>query len=174
MSLTMHQAAIPALTRGLNSLSAILAKAAAHAEARNIDPQVFLQARLAPDMFPLLRQAQIACDLAKGCAARLADQEVPSYADDEAGFDDLQARIAKTLALVAGVTPAQLEGSEDRAVTLKVRGEEITFSGLGYLRNFALPNFYFHLTTAYAILRHNGLELGKPDFLGGAPASLVE
>ncbi|OHX14738.1 hypothetical protein BI347_15435 [Chromobacterium sphagni] len=174
MSLTLYQVSIPALERGLHSLAAILRKAAAHAEAKSIAAEVFLNARLAPDMFPLLRQTQIACDLAKGCAARLAGVEVPSYADDESSFDELQARIARTLDFIANIRPEQLDGSEARTVVLKLRGEEIRFSGLGYLRNFALPNFYFHLTAAYAILRHNGVELGKPDYLGGAPGTLAE
>ncbi|UGA36242.1 DUF1993 domain-containing protein [Chromobacterium haemolyticum] len=167
MSVSMYQASVPVLIRGLNNLSAILDKAAADAAARNIAPDVLLNARLAPDMFALTRQVQIASDSAKGCAARLAGVEVPSYADDEASFADLQQRIAKTVAFLQGFNAAQIDGSEAREVVLKVRGDEIRFSGQNYLLGFVLPNFYFHLTAAYAILRHNGVALGKMDYLGG-------
>lgn len=167
MSVSMYQASVPALIRGLNNLSAILDKAAADAAARNIAPDVLLNARLAPDMFALTRQVQIASDSAKGCAARLAGVDVPSYADDEASFADLQQRIAKTVAFLQGFNAAQIDGSEMREVVLKVRGDEIRFSGQNYLLGFVLPNFYFHLTAAYAILRHNGVALGKMDYLGG-------
>ncbi|BBH11269.1 DUF1993 domain-containing protein [Chromobacterium haemolyticum] len=167
MSVSMYQASVPALIRGLNNLSAILDKAAADAAARNIAPEVLLNARLAPDMFALTRQVQIASDSAKGCVARLAGVEVPSYADDEASFADLQQRIAKTVAFLQGFNAAQIDGSEAREVVLKVRGDEIRFSGQNYLLDFVLPNFYFHLTATYAILRHNGVALGKMDYLGG-------
>lgn len=167
MSVSMYQASVPALIRGLNNLSAILDKAAADAAARNIAPDVLLNARLAPDMFALTRQVQIASDSAKGCAARLAGVDVPSYADDEASFADLQQRIAKTVAFLQGFNAAQIDGSEAREVVLKVRGDEIRFSGQNYLLGFVLPNFYFHITAAYAILRHNGVALGKMDYLGG-------
>lgn len=167
MSVSMYQASVPVLIRGLNNLSAILDKAAADAAARNIAPDVLLNARLAPDMFALTRQVQIASDSAKGCAARLAGVEVPSYADDEASFADLQQRIAKTVTFLQGFNAAQIDGSEAREVVLKVRGDEIRFSGQNYLLGFVLPNFYFHLTAAYAILRHNGVALGKMDYLGG-------
>ncbi|WP_114155168.1 DUF1993 domain-containing protein [Chromobacterium haemolyticum] len=167
MSVSMYQASVPALIRGLNNLSAILDKAAADAAARNIAPDVLLNARLAPDMFALTRQVQIASDSAKGCAARLAGVEVPSYADDEASFADLQQRIAKTVAFLQSFNATQIDGSEAREVVLKVRGDEIRFSGQNYLLGFVLPNFYFHLTAAYAILRHNGVPLGKMDYLGG-------
>ncbi|OQS31019.1 hypothetical protein B0T40_23685 [Chromobacterium haemolyticum] len=167
MSVSMYQASVPALIRGLNNLSAILDKAAADAAARNIAPEVLLNARLAPDMFALTRQVQIASDSAKGCVARLAGVEVPSYADDEASFADLQQRIAKTVAFLQGFNAAQIDGSEAREVVLKVRGDEIRFSGQNYLLGFVLPNFYFHITAAYAILRHNGVALGKMDYLGG-------
>ncbi|QOZ85578.1 MULTISPECIES: DUF1993 domain-containing protein [Chromobacterium] len=167
MSVSMYQASVPVLIRGLSNLSAILVKAAADAAARNIAPDVLLNARLAPDMFALTRQVQIASDSAKGCAARLAGVEVPSYADDEASFADLQQRIAKTVAFLQGFNAAQIDGSEAREVVLKVRGDEIRFSGQNYLLGFVLPNFYFHLTAAYAILRHNGVALGKMDYLGG-------
>lgn len=167
MTVSMYQASVPALVRGLNNLSAILDKAAADAAARNIAPEVLLNARLAPDMFALTRQVQIASDSAKGCVARLAGVEVPSYTDDEASFADLQQRIAKTVAYVQSFDAARLDGSEAREVVLKVRGDEIRFSGQNYLLGFVLPNFYFHITAAYAILRHNGVALGKMDYLGG-------
>ncbi len=167
MSLSMYEASIPVLARMLGNLSNILGKAEANAQARSIDPKVFVESRLAPDMYPLARQVQIASDMAKGCAARLAGVEVPSWADTEASFEELQARITKTLDFIRGIDAAQLEGSETRTVVLKMRSGEISFSGRDYLLNFALPNFYFHITTAYAILRHNGVDVGKLDYLGG-------
>lgn len=167
MSLAMYQASVPVFIRGLGNLSAILAKAATHAEAKQIEPSVFINARLAPDMYPLSRQVQIASDVAKGCAARLAGIEVPSYEDNETTFPELQARIAKTVAFLQSVSPSQIDGSEQRPISLKLRGNEVSFLGQPYLLGFVLPNFYFHLTTTYAILRHNGLEIGKQDFIGG-------
>jgi uncharacterized protein len=166
MSLTMYQASIPVFVRMLGNLSSILNKAAAHAEAKKIDPAIFINARLAPDMYPLNRQIQIATDMAKGCAARLAGIDVPSYEDNEFTFPELQARIAKTVAFLQTVSAGQINGSEERTVTLKLRSKEISFLGQPYLLNFVLPNFYFHITTAYAILRHNGVEIGKMDFAG--------
>ena len=166
MSLTLYQASIPVFIRMLGNLSAILDKAAAHAEAKKIDPAVFINARLAPDMYPLSRQIQIATDRVKGCAARLAGVEVPSYPDNEATFPDLQARIAKTVAFLHSVSAEQINGSEEREVTLKMRDKDIHLLGQPYLLNFALPNFYFHVTAAYAILRHNGVEIGKMDYAG--------
>jgi uncharacterized protein len=166
MSLSMYQASIPGFIRGLGNLSAILTKAEAHAVARKIDPAVLVNARLAPDMYPLLRQVQIATDSVKGCAARLAGVEIPSYEDNETTFEELQGRIAKTITFLHGVSAAQIDGSEERKIMLKMRGKEVNFSGQAYLLTFVLPNFYFHLTTAYNILRHNGLEIGKPDFIG--------
>jgi hypothetical protein len=163
----MYQASVPVFIHGLGNLSAILDKAATHAEAKKIDPSVFINARLAPDMYPLSRQVQIASDVAKGCAARLAGIEVPSYEDSETTFPELQARIAKTMAFLQSVSPSQIDGSEQRPISLKLRGKEVSFLGQPYLLSFVLPNFYFHLTTAYAILRHNGLEIGKQDFIGG-------
>lgn len=167
MSLTMYSASVPVLVRSLNNLSAIIDKAAAHAETKKIDPQVFITARLAPDMFAFARQVQIASDTAKGCAARLAGIEVPSYSDTETTFDELKERITKTVAFMQSVQPEQIEGSEDRTVVLKMRSGDLTFSGQDYLLGFVLPNFYFHVTTAYDILRHNGVEIGKLDYLGG-------
>lgn len=166
MSLSMYQASTPVFIRGLGNLSAILDKAAAHAEARKIDPAVFINARLAPDMFPLPHQVQIVTDVVKGCAARLAGIEVPSYEDTETTFPELQARIKKTVAFLKSVSAAQIDGSEERKITLRLRGKDVSFLGQPYLLNFVLPNFYFHITAAYAILRHNGLEIGKLDYLG--------
>ena len=167
MSLSMYEASIPVLARMLNNLSSILKKAEANAQARGIEPKVFIESRLAPDMYPLARQVQIASDMAKGCAARLAGVEVPSWADTETSFEELQGRIAKTREFIKGIDATQLEGSESRTVVLKMRNGDLSFSGRDYLLNFALPNFYFHLTAAYAILRHNGVDVGKMDFLGG-------
>ena len=150
----------------LHSLDAILTKAEAHAVAKKIDPAVLLAARLFPDMFAFTRQVQIACDHAKGAVARLAGLELPKFEDNEQSFADLHARIAKTIAFVESVSAAQLNGSEEREVTLTVGGKEMTLKGLAYLLGFAQPNFYFHLVTAYNILRHNGVEIGKRDFLG--------
>jgi uncharacterized protein len=166
MSLSMYQASVPVLARALTILSTLLDKAAAHAEARKIDPAVFVNARLAPDMFPLARQVQAASDAAKGCAARLAGIEVPSFADAETTFPELKARIAKTLSFLESVRPAQIDGSEERTVTLKLGGREVNFTGQQFLLTFSLPNFFFHIVTAYDILRHNGLEIGKRDYLG--------
>lgn len=167
MSLSMYQASVPVFLRNLKNLSAILDKGLANAEARKIDPTVFVNARLAPDMHALARQIQIATDTAKGCGARLAGIEVPSYEDTETTFPELQARIAKTMAFLQGLTAAQIDGSEDRAITLKMRAGDVNFTGQNYLLNFALPNFFFHYTTAYAILRHNGVDVGKMDYIGG-------
>ncbi|MCC6074088.1 DUF1993 family protein [Pseudomonas sp. GCM10022188] len=168
MSLSMYQASLPVFARGLANLAVILRKAVAHAEARNIDPEVFLNARLAPDMYPLVRQVQIVSDTAKGCAARLAGLEVPSFPDTEASFAELQERLAKTATFLHGITPAQVDGSEERPIVLKGHERELHFVGQDYLLNFALPNFFFHLVAAYAILRHNGVEVGKRDYLGAS------
>lgn len=167
MSLTMYQASIPVFVRMLGNLSAILDKAIAYAEAKKIDPAIFVNARLAPDMYPLSRQVQIATDMVKGCAARLAGIDVPRYEDNESTFTDLQARIAKTLAFIEGVSAEQIDDSEERDILLKFGSREIRYLGQAYLVDFVLPNFYFHITVAYAILRHQGVEIGKMDFLGG-------
>jgi len=164
----MYQISIPVFTHVLNNLSNILNKGAAHAEAKKIDPTVLINDRLAPDMFPLSRQVQIATDAVKGCAARLANVDIPSFADTEASFPELQERVAKTLAFLKTITPEQINGSEERAVTLKMRGNDVQLQGLAYLNHFVLPNMYFHVTTAYAILRHNGVEIGKMDYLGNS------
>ncbi len=167
MSLSMYEASIPVLARMLGNLSNILKKAEANAQARGIDPKVFIESRLAPDMYALARQVQIASDMAKGCAARLAGVEVPSWADTETTFEELQARIAKTQMFIKDIDASKFDGSEDRTVVLKMRSGDMSFSGRDYLLGFALPNFYFHITAAYAILRHNGVDVGKMDFLGG-------
>jgi uncharacterized protein len=169
MTLSMYQASVPVFARALENLAAILAKVAAHAEAKKIDPAVFVNARLAPDMFALARQVQVASDAAKGCTARLAGVDVPSYPDTETTFPELQARIAKTIAFVKSLTAAQIDGSEERVVTLKQRGEDVRYRGQDYLLKLALPNFFFHVVTAYDILRHNGVEIGKGDYLGKLP-----
>ncbi|MEZ0317228.1 MAG: DUF1993 family protein [Methylophilaceae bacterium] len=166
MSLSMYHASTPVFIRGLNNLSAILDKAAAYAESKKIDPGILVNSRLAPDMFALARQVQIATDAVKGCVARLAGIEIPSFEDNESTFADLQARIAKTIAFLQSVDASQIDGSEERTVTLKIRGKEASLLGQPYLLSFVLPNFYFHLTTTYNILRHNGLEIGKMDYLG--------
>jgi hypothetical protein len=166
MSLSMYQASIPVFTRMLGNLSAILDKAVVFAEVKKIEPEVLLNARLAPDMFPLVRQVQIATDSVKGCAARLAGVDIPSFPDTESSFAQLQERLQKTQAFLNGCSAAQIDGSETKQIVLNFPGQELKFSGQDYLVNFVLPNFYFHLTTAYAILRHNGLEVGKMDFLG--------
>lgn len=166
MTMSMYQAGTPAIIHSLNALSAIIDKAAAHCAARKIDQLVIINYRLAPDMLPFARQIQIATDGAKGMAARLAGVEVPSYPDTETTFDDLKARIAKTVAYLKSFTPAQIDGTEDKAITMKAGPNELKFTGSQYLTTFVLPNFYFHVTTAYAILRHCGVDIGKRDFLG--------
>lgn len=166
MSLSMYQSSVPVFVKMLSNLSAILKKAAAHAEAKKIEPRALLEARLYPDMFTLTRQVQIVSDNAKGCTARLAGVEVPKFEDNEASFADLEARLQKTIEFMKSVPAEKIDGSEDREVTLPTRTQSMTFKGMPYLVGFVLPNFYFHLTTAYAILRHNGVEVGKGDFLG--------
>lgn len=165
MSVSLHEISVAVFDTRLKALSKILTKAEANASERKIDPSVFLTARLSPDMFALTRQVQIATDHAKGAASRLAGREVPRYEDNEASFGDLQARIAKTVGHLESFSPADLEGGDSRQVTIKLRGSDVTMPGLKYLLGFAMPNFYFHVTTAYAILRHNGVPLGKMDFM---------
>lgn len=167
MNISMYQASVPVFIHSLKALSGVLDKAARHAEAKGIDPAVLLGSRLYPDMFPLTRQVQIASDNAKGPAARLAGMEPPKYEDNETTFADLQARIAKTIAFLQGLKAGQIDGAEDRQIVLQMRAGPLEFKGQAYLLNFALPNFYFHCATAYGILRHNGVEIGKKDFLGG-------
>lgn len=166
MTLSMYHASIPVFIRGLNNLSAILTKAEQHADSKKIDHSVFINARLYPDMFQLSRQIQIATDVVKGGAARLAGVEIPSFADTETTFAELQARIKKTIEFLRGITPAQVDGTEKKAIALKVGSMDLQFEGQPYLLTFVVPNLYFHITVAYSILRHNGVEVGKMDFLG--------
>lgn len=163
----MYDHIIPPFTRSLKALDAILTKAEAHCAARKIDPAVMLSMRLFPDMLPFTRQILIACDHAKGASARLAGAEVPSFPDTEVTFADLHARIAKTLDFMGGFKADDYAGAAERTITVKAGARELTFPAPVYLSSYAVPNFYFHMTTAYAILRSNGVELGKVDFLGG-------
>lgn len=163
----MYQASIPVFIHGLKNLSGILTKAAAYADTKKIDESVLINARLAPDMFPLVRQVQIATDIIKGGAARLAGIAVPSFADTEITFKQLQERLAKTIIFLESFNSSQIDKTEENIINLKIGGTELNFTGQQYLLLFIIPNFYFHLTTAYAILRHNGLDVGKADFLGG-------
>lgn len=166
MTLSMYQASVPVMTHTLKALLNILGKAEAHCEMRKIDPSILVQGRLFPDMFPLARQIQIASDQAKGGTARLAGMEVPSYEDKETTFAELKARVQKTLDFIGSVPAAKIDGSESRDISLKVGPNEMKFKGQEYLLNFVMPNIYFHITVAYSILRHNGVEVGKKDFLG--------
>lgn len=168
MSLSMYQASLPVFIRMLTNLSAILDKAEAYATTKKIDPAVLISSRLAPDMFPLSRQIQIATDGVKGCAARLAGVEIPSFADTESTFAELQARIKKTVDFLKTFKPEQIDGTEEKPIHLKVGGRELDFTGQVYLLHFVLPNLFFHTATAYGILRHNGLDIGKVDYLGNA------
>jgi len=170
MPISMYQASVPAALQMLSSLSAIIDKAAAHAAARKIEPSVLLNARLYPDMFPLVRQIQLTADHAKGMAARLAGIEVPKFPDTETSFDELKARLAKTTDFVKSVKPAQIDGSENREIVIPVPNQPLTFTGQSYLTYFALPNLHFHATAAYAILRHCGVEVGKRDYIGKLPS----
>jgi uncharacterized protein len=162
----MYQASIPPIIRVLNNLAAILEKGAAHAETKKIDPAVLINSRLYPDMFPLVKQVQIASDVARKGAARLAELEAPKIEDDETTFPELVARLKKTVAYLETFTPAQIDGSEEKSISLPVGDKTMTLEGLPYLVSFILPNVYFHVATAYNILRHNGVELGKLDYLG--------
>lgn len=166
MTISMYQASVPRFTNTLKNLAAILDKARAHAEARKIDELVLTSSRLYPDMFALARQVQVACDTAKGALARLAGVEIPRHEDTEKTFDELKARIAKTVAFIETFKPAQIDGTEDKELTIKLGAREVQWKGMQYLLGFALPNFYFHAATAYDILRHNGVELAKRDFIG--------
>jgi len=168
MAFAFHEAAVPPVLQILSSLSAVLDKAAQHCEARKIDPAVLLNYRLAPDMFPLTRQIQIMTDQAKGMAARLAGVEVPAYSDNEASFADLKARIARTIDFVKSCKTADIDAGATREIVIKGGGNEFKFSGSRYLTSWVFPNFYFHATTAYDILRHCGVERGTRDFLGAA------
>jgi uncharacterized protein len=174
MSFSMSQACLPAIEIGLNALSAVLDKAAAFAAAKKIDPSVLLNTRLAPDMFPLVRQVQVATDLAKNGAARLAGVEPPRFEDKETTIDELKARLTKTVAFIKTLDPKQIDAAADRQITIPLgpvnKGQ---MRGDDYLNHFILPNVYFHLTAAYAILRHCGVEIGKQDFLGAIPLKMI-
>jgi len=163
----MYEASVPVFTARLKALSGVLSEAERNAAERRIDPQVFLAARLAPDMFALTRQVQIATDHAKGAPSRLAGLAPPKYEDNEASFADLHARLARTVDYLETLSADDIDGSEDRAIELKIGGRDIAMPGMQYLLHFAMPNFYFHVTTAYDILRHNGVPLGKVVFMKG-------
>ncbi len=166
MKISMHTMSVEAFVPTLTALGKILDKAAQHAAAKKFDPAVLVNARLAPDMYPLVKQVQIACDFAKNSTARLAGQEPPRFEDNEQTIEELKARIAKTLDYVKSVRPQAFEGSEDRDIKLSFpNGMSLEFKGLPFLRDWALPNFYFHAVTAYDILRHNGVDIGKRDYL---------
>lgn len=166
MTISMYQASVPPFIRALNNLAAILEKGAAHAQARKVDEAVLLNSRLYLDMFPLTRQVQIATDTARSGAGRLANADFPSYEDKEVTFADLVQRVRNTVAYLETLKPAQVDGSEEKTITWQTRSSSKSMAGLPYLMSHLLPNVHFHVTTAYAILRHNGVELGKKDFLG--------
>ena len=166
MNISMYQASAPRFVNILKNLSAILDKAQAYVDAKKIDPTVLTSSRLYPDMFTMARQVQTACDTAKGAVARLAGVEIPKHEDTEQTLADLKARIAKTIDFIESVKAGQIDGSEDKPIVLKIRGQEVKYTGMQYLLGFAHPNFYFHVTTAYDILRHNGVEIGKRDYIG--------
>ena len=170
MTITLHSATVPVFTRMLGNLAGWLDKADAHAAAKKFDSAVYLGLRLAPDMLPFSKQVQIACDAAKFAVSRVAGVDAPKFDDTEASIADLQERIRKTAAFIESVPAAQIDGCEDKDVVVPRRDGSMTLKGEAYLKHFATPNFYFHITTAYALLRHNGVELGKGDFLG-APKS---
>jgi uncharacterized protein len=168
MSISMHSASVPVFVRMLDNLLFWLDKAQAHAEAKKFDTAVYLNLRLAPDMLPFSKQIQIASDAAKGCVARLSGGEIPKWEDTEASLDDLRARIRRTIDYVQSVPVSAFDGSDTRPVVLPLRGgESLTLDGQRYLEHWALSNFYFHVTTAYALLRQAGVEIGKPDYLRG-------
>ena len=166
MTISMYQSSIPVFIHNLTNLSAILQKTADHAEVKKIEPSVFINARLFPDMLPLIRQVQIASDACKASAARLAEIEIPSFEDNEINFADLQERISKTIKFLHTIKPEQIDGKEELQISYFQHGKDRNFVGLPYLLNWALPNLFFHITTAYAILRHSGVEIGKKDYLG--------
>jgi uncharacterized protein len=166
MSLSMYEASIPLFVHTLTNLKALLQKGAAHAETKKFDPNILVSARLAPDMFALSRQVQIATDAAKGAIARLSATEPPKFEDTEKTLEDLIARVDKTIAYLQSFSATQLDGSDERLVTINTPRGNFTFNGLSFLRHWALPNFFFHVTTTYNLLRHNGVELGKADYLG--------
>ena len=166
MTLSMYQASVPRFVNALKNLSHILEKAQAHAKAKKIDPLILASSRLYPDMLPLTKQVQIASDTCKGLVSRLAGVDIPSYEDTEKTLVDLQARVTKTMAYVESFTPAQIDGTEDKDIVVKRGEKETHYKGMQFLLGHAIPNVYFHITTTYNILRHNGVEIGKSDYLG--------
>ncbi len=166
MTISMYQASVPRFVNILGNLSAILDKAQAHVDAKKLDGATLTTYRLFPDMLPMTTQVLIACDAAKGVVARLAGVDIPVYEDTEKTLADLKARIAKTVAFIKSVTPAQIDGTEDKEIVIKRGDKETRYTGMQFLLGHAIPNFYFHVTTTYNILRHNGIEIGKRDFLG--------
>ena len=164
--MSIFDVSIPTFVHTLKALRAIVEKGAAHAEAKKIDPAVLIGSRVFPDMLPFSRQIQIATDVAKGAAARLAGMEPPKFEDTEQTFPELIARIDRTIDFLTNIQPAQLDGAEDRTITIATPRASFSFPGLVFLRHWALPNFFFHVTTAYNLLRHNGVEIGKADYLG--------
>ena len=170
MALTIHSATVPVFVRNLQNLLTWLDKAQAHADARGFDAVNYLQLRLAPDMLPFIKQIQIASDTAKGCVARLAGVDIPKWDDNESTLEELRSRIRRTIDFVQGFDEVRLAGGDTREVLLTLRSGEVRFAGQRFLEHWALPNFYFHVTTAYALLRHAGVELGKADYLAGARA----
>lgn len=167
MTLSMYQASVPVFVRALTNLAHVLQKGAEHAKARQVSDEVLLQTRLIPDMLPLVKQVQIACDMATRGAARLAGVEPQAFEDNETTLEQVQSRIKRSIEYVQTFTPAQIDGSEARAVLLKMRTGELNFEGQAYLFNFVLPNLFFHCTTSYNILREAGTDIGKTDFIGG-------
>ena len=166
MAISMYQASVPRFVNILGNLSNILDKAQAHVEAKKIDPSVLTQYRLFPDMLPMTVQVQIACDAAKGVVARLAGMDIPAFEDNEKTLGDLKARIAKTVTFIQSVPAAQIDGTEEKDIVVKRGDKETHYKGMQFLLGHAVPNFYFHVSTTYNILRHNGVEIGKRDFLG--------
>jgi len=166
MSLSMYQASVPVIIRTLENLSAVLKKAEEFANSNDILAEHLAEAKLIDDMFPLVRQIQIASDGAKGAGARLAGIEIPSFADTEKTFAEMQERISKTITFLKTIKPAQIDGSEDKKIVVQMKNGDLTFTGQDYLLNFAIPNVFFHVTTAYGILRHKGVPIGKKDYLG--------
>ena len=166
MTISMYNASIPVMIKMLGNLESILDKAIAHAAARKIDDAAFVESRLFPDMFTLARQVRVATDMSKGAGARLAGIEIPKFEDNEKTLAELKARLRKAIDFLKTLTPAQIDGTEDKVITLTVGGNTMTFKGLDYLLYWVLPNFYFHVTTTYNLLRHGGVEIGKMDFLG--------
>ena len=166
MQISMYRASVPVFTRAFTNLRHVLGKGEAWAVERKVDPAVLLGYRLAPDMFPLTRQVQVATDMAKGCVSRLAGVDVPSWKDEEASFAELYARLQKAIDYCGSFTPSQIDGSERKVVTLKRASGDVTYEGLPYLLEYVQPHVYFHCVTAYAILRHCGVPIGKQDFIG--------